>query len=513
MGCQYVPRKSINPLNPKLVHILICPSEAYQTAIHTLDQYRGTLIVCRYCPPVSLSRSESLTTLKAAFHHAIARVVLGQPHLQVAITGEKSKNPAFIRIDSLDLRNHISWITLDDGSDIEALSLETIQTLLDAKYENLSTRPGWKVVVIHKMGAESIDVVYVWNHPHHDGMGGKIFHQHLLRNLNETFSQAKEPLLNTSLDLDSLILSLPDPTSRLAPNPEILTSWPMTPKFLVKALWHELKRSRIFPTSALHATWAPIQVTPSTTRFRNFTVNNDTVAKVVTACRLHNTTVTGLFHALVLVSLTRELKDTKGFASWTPYDLRQILPSKTSKYPWLEPKETMCNYVSVVGHEFHADLVTALRSKISGQAKDAKLSDVLEIVWSESARVRRQLQARLESGTRNDIIGIMKLVSNWYTQQQKEIRRTRYLSWLVTNLGVLDGDMGDTEDQRGGWSLRRAELLLSADVPSAVFQVSIMTVKGGDMCVACSWQDCVVDLGLGERLMGDLERWLREIGT
>jgi hypothetical protein len=40
-----------------------------------------------------------------------------------------------------------------------------------------------------------------------------------------------------------------------------------------------------------------------------------------------------------------------------------------------------------------------------------------------------------------------------------------------------------------------------------------MTVKGREMCVTCSWQDSVVDTELGERLTGDLERWLKEIGS
>lgn len=31
------------------------------------------------------------------------------------------------------------------------------------------------------------------------------------------------------------------------------------------------------------------------------------------------------------------------------------------------------------------------------------------------------------------------------------------------------------------------------------------------MSVTCSWQDCAVDVGVAERLVGDLERWLGEV--
>jgi hypothetical protein len=174
----------------------------------------------------------------------------------------------------------------------------------------------------------------------------------------------------------------------------------------------------------------------------------------------------------------------------------------------------MCNYVSVVEHEFGSGLVDSIRSRIPVTSTGSKLPlDAMDIVWSISARVRKEIKARLESGTRNDLIGIMKLCPDWNSQQQSEMRRTRYLSWLVTNLGVIDRATSVSDGGQDAWSLRRAELILSAETPSAAFSVSIMTVKGGEMCVTCSWQDCVVDTELGERLMSDLQRWLEDIGS
>ncbi|KAF2001664.1 hypothetical protein P154DRAFT_521697 [Amniculicola lignicola CBS 123094] len=134
---------------------------------------------------------------------------------------------------------------------------------------------------------------------------------------------------------------------------------------------------------------------------------------------------------------------------------------------------------------------------MSTKSLDSKLpAGAMDVVWPVSARVRREIQARLDSGTRNDLIGIMKLCPNWISQQQSEMRRTRYLSWLVINLGVLDGESCSNGGKDEIWSL---------------LSVSIMTVKGREMCVTCSWQDGVVEVGLGERLMADLERWLEQV--
>lgn len=498
----------------KMIRSLGC-HEGYQLAIHTLDQYRGTIVSCRYTLPSSLTHREALGTLKARFYEAIAHVVLAQPHLQVGIVGENTKDPAFVCLDRLDFRNHVDWNTFNDFNDLESQYSASIQFQLDARYSHLATQPGWRVIVLHKVGADYLEVLYVWNHPHHDGMSGKIFHEQLLQSLNGGAIQRNGNDLVDKIqqDSDTWVLNLPDSSDTLPPPPEVLSPWPMSTAFLLKALWKELKPLSIFPASDTYATWAPIQTTPYMTQYRTFVVDSDTVTKLAGVCHQNHTTLTGLFQALVLVSLTSAVEEAKGFASRTPYDLRHFLPSNIPAYPWLRPKESMCNYVSVIDHEFDAELVATIRSKISPEAAGASLSaDIMDVVWPVSARVRQEIKARLDSGINNDMIGIMKFVRDWRPQQLSEAQKPRYLSWLVTNLGVLDGEASETQREEH-WSIRRADLILSAEVPSAALSISIMTVKDEQMCVTCTWQDCAVDTKVGERLMSDLERWLREIAS
>jgi hypothetical protein len=125
-------------------------------------------------------------------------------------------------------------------------------------------------------------------------------------------------------------------------------------------LWKGLKPEWIFSPGNMHTRWAPIKASPYQTRFRNFTLDSDILMKLVSACRLHHTTLTGLFQALCLVSLSTALQGAAGFASRTPYDLRNILPANTEQYPWLRPKESMCNYGSVIDHEFDPELISTI---------------------------------------------------------------------------------------------------------------------------------------------------------
>ncbi|KAI0200212.1 alcohol acetyltransferase-domain-containing protein [Astrocystis sublimbata] len=523
--------------------------ESYQLAMHTLDQYRGTIVACRYSVPAPHSGDErNLGVLKNRVYDALARVVLAQPHLQVGVVGENSRYPAFVRLPHLDLSKHVSWIPYHNPTHLEPQYLELMQSELDARYSNLATEPGWRVMILHAPGLAFLDVLYVWNHPHHDGMSGKIFHQQLLASLNRAAAASNKPSTANTMPAqqragsDSYILELPDPADRLPPPPEVLTPFSMSPKFLVKSVWKEIKPLSLLGTGPAYATWAPVRTSPYVTQFRTVEVDGTTLAMVASACHEQGTTVTGLLHALCLVSLARTLPDTQAaFACRTPYDLRHFLPSRTPEYPHVVPRESLCNYVSVLEHEFSVETTAAIRTAMppgsrepgpgpadsQGQGQDKSLDlspKLVDLVCAEAARVRREIKARLDSGTKNDLIGIMKFAGDWRTQQESEAHKPRYLSWLVTNLGVLDGeerggggDEGEeAEAKKGGqdaWAIRRAELVLSAEVPSAAFSVSAMTVKDEKMCVTCSWQDSAVDVGVGERLSADLERWLRQIAA
>ena len=105
-------------------------------------------------------------------------------------------------------------------------------------------------------------------------------------------------------------------------------------------------------------------------------------------------------------------------------------------------------------------------------------------------------------------------------------KRTRQFSWLVTNIGVLDGNPSTklstttTRSPTGGdsksddvqrWSIDRAQFGLSAEIPFAAIEISPVTVAGRGMCVGASWPDCALDTTFGERIMADLERWLAQL--
>ena len=58
---------------------------------------------------------------------------------------------------------------------------DKVRLELDTNFADLGARPGWRIVVLQHAGNGVLDIVFTWNHAHTDGMGGKVFHDMLLK--------------------------------------------------------------------------------------------------------------------------------------------------------------------------------------------------------------------------------------------------------------------------------------------------------------------------------------------
>lgn len=115
----------------------------------------------------------------------------------------------------------------------------------------------------------------------------------------------------------------------------------------------------------------------------------------------------------------------------------------------------MGNYVTFTSHEFERGIISQFRSLMphpkitsgSPKADAAVLSPALtELIWSTAARVRREFERRVETGLKNDMVGILKLVSDFREEMASAARRPRQFSWWVTSLGVLDPTLSNSSD-------------------------------------------------------------------
>ncbi|KAI0811872.1 hypothetical protein GGR55DRAFT_678092 [Xylaria sp. FL0064] len=509
--------------------------ECYEGHMIQLRFLGNNIVGCRYAIPAPLAGPGLHDQVVAHVEDAIVRVVLEHPALRVDAVNLDTKRPAWVAVDQVDFARHVQWVDITgaNGSDNNAAAKsegtlpDVIERRLDEPYENMAGRPQWRVLVLFKGGGDPfLDIIFDYSHAFGDGTSGKIFHETLLRILNKPTTSG-EAETETPI-LKDRILTIPSTAKTLPPPMEKAGRFSVSAKFAVSTAWKELRPLGLSSTSAAHAHWAPIRTTPYKTRFRAFDVPADALPGILTACRAHRTTVTGLLHALLLASISSRIPAQAAFVGSTALDLRRhLIGVDVKSYPCLDPRRTVANYVSAMTHEFDADVVRRIRDTAKPGNDDAIAPALVDLVWQCAARVRAEIEKRLDSGLRNDVVGLMKLIPDWRAQLRADAGKPRPHSFVVSNLGVLDGEPamekeeeeeegeGEKENRNGDagssscWKIAHSTFAISAEVCGAAFQVSPISVRGGALCMGCSWQDCVVDVKLGEAIVGDLERWLQ----
>ncbi|KAK7710812.1 Alcohol acetyltransferase [Diaporthe eres] len=471
-------------------------NESYQLAMYLLDQYRGTVLTCRYEIPPRLASAEARPQMEEAVKVAVVDTIMRHPMMQIGMKDATSKSPSWIQLQSLDLTQHIKWVDIKDHDDFEQIVQETFCAKIDERFPDLSIKqPGWWVTVIRQGDAPMMEVLLSWNSSQFDGAGAKVFHEDVIEMLNA----GNEKGARAGLDGD--ILKLPR-ASPLLPTPiERSRGLPVDPKYLAK--------------------------------FRAFFTDQASLSAILVLCRKNKTTITGLIHGLALIAFSSHLNSTgaPAFQSSTIMDHRRNLPPAPAGAPWARSDRTVANYVTRAFHKYGIKTVARIRSKLKADAgKGGDLSaDLQRELWAASARSRQDIVRRLEAGLRNDLVGVFKYVTDWQKTMSDQAKKKRQFSWLVTNIGVLEGgnssaapdttaepsptDGDNKSDDVQKWSISRAQFGLSAEIPAAAIEFSPVSVAGRGMCVSASWPDCAVDTVLGERIMADMERWLAQLAS
>ncbi|KAI1134616.1 hypothetical protein F5Y05DRAFT_406402 [Hypoxylon sp. FL0543] len=512
----------------------------------SLDLYRSSMVTCRYAIPASLAPvgqdqgSESHEILQQKIESAMAKVVLDHPFLRVGLLGEDKRKPYFVELEAVDFRRHVEWRSFGRDADYETELLKLIAARLDVKVESPVDAPSWRVLVLRVEGSAFLEVMFEWGHAHLDGTSAKMFHEDLLRNLNSQVVVG---------EFQDRVLTIPPSKRRdLLPPLHALVKFPVSTGYALATLWGELAPSGLSTDSKaeLRATWAPMKVKPYATQCRHFSIDNATLQRILAACRKHNTTVTGLLQALshVILSVRLSPEEAKGFLGSTIVNLRplmsapEVVKKKALKSGEMDPKKTMANFMTQMAHEWDAEWVSKVRAaKVSASASHdgpsnegkresttAKEMAVLEpLVWSAAESARAAIQKRLDDGTKNDPMGLMKFIPDYRALFKDWIKKPRGHSVVVTNLGVIDGNPSDpasddvaartdAEEQGEKWTIERAIFSISAEAHGAALCLCPIAVKGKELYVSCDWHDCALDVALAEGFVADLEAWLRYIG-
>ncbi|TGO25117.1 hypothetical protein BPAE_0087g00240 [Botrytis paeoniae] len=493
--------------------------EAYQLALHTLDRNRNKSIICRYTTPQGyLSNPNRLIRIVET---AIIEVLLLHPILKAGIIDADSKNPAWKQLRYLNLDKHLIWRFLQTPEDFDDVSRELTLFEIDSKFPEIEERPGWRIVVLYQERVNLLEVHFTWNQVYGDGISGRIFQEDLFRHLN-TATQYENIEYNTTT---SSVIPFP-PTPNLPPSIEELYKTPLRLPFLAKSLWVKFTPATLSRKNLTLAHWAPIHLAPCSNQNRSFSISKTTLSDIHLACCKKKSTLVSLLHALMAISLASQLNKntTSAFKSCMTLDMRQVILSIFSKstYSGLNVEKMMGNYEKSVSHDFDKKIVAQLRDKLPGDGNQHLLLSPgqLRQIWRIGAGICGEIERKIARGFKDNYAEAMKFIGNWRQRLRNASKRPRKFSWLITDTGTFDGKSKiDNEtpsaeaelEGRNAWILHRAGFASSAETTGAAFVISLMSVKGAGLSVGVGFQDCVCDVGMGERVAVDLKKWLEQI--
>ena len=123
-----------------------------------------------------------------------------------------------------------------------------------------------------------------------------------------------------------------------------------------------------------------------------------------------------------------------------------------------------------------------------------------EDIWKAATYARNKLSERIKDIPKDDIMGLLKFVSDWQEWFKKKDGKPRDSSWEVSNIGVVDGGEGDVR-------LTRAMFTNGATVAGAGVSFNVASVNGEGLTIGVVWQEGGFDGGMGDGVAGELEEW------
>ncbi|KAJ4251403.1 Alcohol acetyltransferase [Fusarium torreyae] len=466
--------------------------------------YVGCAIFCRYKTPEALLNSGS--SLESTVEHAFARALLRHPLFTVGRINDESNKPSWVRLDRIDFNNHIEWKTIAESEDYKNILLDVLEWQINSPYTHLDTQPHWRATILKPSDPTFIDIVFAWDHTAGDGKSGKIFHDSLLACLNSQSEGAKTVTLQGR--------SFEVPTTTITPELTRMVKLPLTLGFVLIQLLRELIGLFYPPDSPHEAKWAPIQIEPGKTRFESITVDKNALRSLLEICRQHQTTLTGLMHALILVSMTTRLPESKAeaFECGTPFCLRQYQSAEENN---VDMNKTVINSAAPWGYVFDQDLVAKVRKQINDLKDGPEANRDLEAtVWSAAKTLRQELTEKLKHGNQNDEVGLTKFIGDWRSYFKGQTK-SRAHSWEISNLGVINGKVAGEEGAsgKGGWIIDHAMFASSAVTIGPALLFCPVSVKDKAFTMTCSWQVGVVDDDLAQGVLSDMGTWLSDLGN
>lgn len=443
--------------------------------------YRGVVVSARYSP--AITTSDDLASSPALIS-AVTSLVMDNPMLRVGLINGENTGAKFTFIPKIDLSKHVSFQTMPCASveEYQAFVANKHGELADEVFEDLASMPPWKIVLTKPQSNSSSftapdvqDILFSYHHSMLDGMAGRHVQEALISYLTEQ--------KDIKSDLPLVLENLQPPQ---LPNPEELAvPFTLSTSYMASVLWKEFAPAMLKPAPANIWYGEPVNRSlPFKSNVRCINMPAATLKALLAACKEHSTSLTALLHVLILKSMAKQVLDAPGFNTATPINMRPYVTDGA-------PETTLRCLTSTFN--YHVSAATLATFKAGATDDD---------VWKTAKHFRELLSKKVNSLPADDIMPMLKYISDWPTFWGKKDGKARPDSWEISNIGILR-----LPKEAGKWTITSALFSGSCMVAGGPFCLNTLTVAGGEMTIAITWQQDIMPVEMMEQLSTDLKAY------
>ncbi|EEY16618.1 conserved hypothetical protein [Verticillium alfalfae VaMs.102] len=286
---------------------------------HDLGHYRSAAVTATYTVNLPCQLQKSVW-LRNTFERALQYTILGNPGLCFGIEKSGSKCTAGFKqlaeIQSGDVVKYFEIDVVHVGVSVD----DHLSRVIGAAHSHqwVAGKPAWRTIVSYQASTKSapgakeaetsrvtINVTFLAHHAIADGLSGMAFHMSLMSHLGEVPEVGIEAAWPLSLPHD-----VPAPAS-------------IDHLLGLHDISDNVSEEVVDPVWAGGAILLP-STTEDTSRVRLITISNDRLLEILDVCKRNRTTLTGLLHGLICVTLLRHVEDARAFRSVTSYSIRKF---------------------------------------------------------------------------------------------------------------------------------------------------------------------------------------------
>lgn len=416
-----------------------------------------------------------------SFIPPLKQCILEHPFLCVVVRNKDTEKPFYEGVSRINLEDHISIVHDDHvGRDEETTAVQNLlPPILDRSWP--ADLPPWRIVVLPlpSLAGSKVKrclIAFAFSHTLGDGMVGTIFHRTFLEAWRKSSRAATE---------DSALVDLP---KRALPEPfdtpeRLPISWSFLlepllavclPKFLAKLIG---LRAAVSTVDAGTWTGPPIfceSKSSQNSKVRLAEIEAPLVEKALQMSRKHDAKLTSTLHQLIVRALSKAITshEVTNFVSTTAVDMRASIG--TPPYTW---------GLFVSGHyEVHPRANVAERPVLS------------EGMWTAASSMTRNLA---DCGVRlqDQAIGLLRYAPSIRSWLLGKVGNQRDCSYELSNLLAFDGDLGAANPE---CNISKMIFSQPGNALSAPLVFNVISVKGGSLICAISWQTGALGLPVDE---------------